>query len=197
MNWTPQNIDTLETMWLWGHSSRTISEVLEFPTRNAVMGKINRLGLMKRGGEYVGAQLQGAQLDISIIQQELEGLTQSDFSWNDPTDRALMVQMGALLVGHHAETVSAAIGKPLPEVAQTMEAMHRTGVWRKGEKPPSKWWENKEGNVAFLLDAMVTAGIIVFEDREGERYYATPKEGGRAEAATKKISQHAEGMAFA
>ena len=197
MNWTPESIDTLETMWLWGHSSGTIAQVLEFPTRNAVMGKLNRLGFMKRGGEYVGARLQGAQLDISIIQQELEDLTQSDFNWNDATDRALMVHMAALFVGQDAETVSAAIGKPLPEVAQTMESMHRTGVWRIGEKPPAKWWENKDGNVAFLLDAMVTSGIIAFEEREGERYYATPKEDSKAEAATKKISQHAEGMAFA
>jgi len=196
MNWTPQNIDTLETMWLWGHSSRTISEVLEFPTRNAVMGKINRLGLMKRGGEYVGARLQGAQLDISIIEQELEELTQSDFDWDDATDRALMVHMAALLVGQDPETVATAISKPLSQVSHTMAAMHATGVWRKGEKPPAKWWDNKEGNVAFLLDALVTAGIIIFEDRDGERYYATAKEDSKTEAAT-KISQHAEGMAFA
>lgn len=172
MKWTAEAIDTLETMWLWGHSSGTIAHVLAFPSRNAVMGKLNRLGLMRRGGEYVGARLAGAKIDLTIMTQELEGLTQSKFRWADATDRALMIHMTALFVGHDAETIAAAINRPLDEVARVVTAMDTTGVWKIGTKPPAKWWDNVEGNTAFLLDAMTTAGLIQFEQRGDERFYS-------------------------
>ena len=44
MAWTDEGVETLKAMWAEGHSAREIGERLGF-TRNAVIGKANRLGL--------------------------------------------------------------------------------------------------------------------------------------------------------
>lgn len=44
MVWTRERVDTLETMWRAGHSAATIAERLGC-SRNAVIGKVHRLGL--------------------------------------------------------------------------------------------------------------------------------------------------------
>lgn len=171
MKWTPQAVDTLESMWLWGHSSGTISTILEFPSRNAVMGKVNRLGLMKRGGEYLGARMVGAQVDVAAVETELADFTGAAFDWDDPVCRALMVQMICLFVGQHANSVAEASERPVEEIAEVLEAMDATGSWKAGEQPPTAWWHAREGNIAFLLDAMVTAGLIACEQRKSGRFY--------------------------
>lgn len=49
MSWTDERIETLRTMWAARHSAKTIAGVLgEGVTRNAVIGKIHRLGLAER-----------------------------------------------------------------------------------------------------------------------------------------------------
>lgn len=49
MSWTEERIETLRTMWAARHSAKTIAGVLgEGVTRNAVIGKIHRLGLSER-----------------------------------------------------------------------------------------------------------------------------------------------------
>jgi hypothetical protein len=45
--WTAQRMDTLRTMWNEGKSSTQISEALGDVSRNAVMGKVDRMGLMR------------------------------------------------------------------------------------------------------------------------------------------------------
>lgn len=189
MNWTPQTIDTLETMWLWGHSSNTIAATLGFPSRNAVMGKLNRLGLMKRGGDYLGARLIGAKIDMVVVETELADLTGSAFDWADRMDRTLMVQMISLFVGQDARSVAAAIDHPVSEVAEILVAMDSTGSWKFGERPPAIWWNDKEGNMAFLLDAMVTAGLIAFDQRGKERLYRKTKDTDEVQVLA-RLSRH-------
>lgn len=46
VSWTPDRKDTLRRMWIEGRSSREIAEALGDVTRNAVMGMVNRMGLM-------------------------------------------------------------------------------------------------------------------------------------------------------
>lgn len=45
--WTAQRMDTLRTMWNEGKSSTQISQALGGVSRNAVMGKVDRMGLMR------------------------------------------------------------------------------------------------------------------------------------------------------
>lgn len=49
MAWTDDRIDLLRTMWLAGSSASQIAAVLGEVTRNAVIGKVHRLGLSGRG----------------------------------------------------------------------------------------------------------------------------------------------------
>jgi GcrA cell cycle regulator len=45
MSWTDDRIQQLKTLWAEGHSISTIADRLGQTTRNAVIGKIHRLGL--------------------------------------------------------------------------------------------------------------------------------------------------------
>ena len=48
VDWTEERVETLKRLWLDGATARQIAEILgEGVTRNAVIGKANRLGLSK------------------------------------------------------------------------------------------------------------------------------------------------------
>ena len=56
MSWTDERVETLKTMWSEGKSASQIAKELGGVTRNAVIGKVHRLGLSNRvGGESDGA----------------------------------------------------------------------------------------------------------------------------------------------
>src|SRR6478752_4844581 len=53
MSWTDERVETLKTMWSEGKSASQIAKELGGVTRNAVIGKVHRLGLSNRaGGEH-------------------------------------------------------------------------------------------------------------------------------------------------
>ena len=49
MAWTDERVEMLKTMWLAGSSASQIASALGEVTRNAVIGKVHRLGLSGRG----------------------------------------------------------------------------------------------------------------------------------------------------
>lgn len=48
MSWTDDRVETLKTLWAEGQSASQIAKVLGGITRNAVIGKVHRLGLASR-----------------------------------------------------------------------------------------------------------------------------------------------------
>ena len=50
MSWTDERVDLLKKMWNEGHSASQIAKELGGVTRNAVIGKVHRLGLSNRVG---------------------------------------------------------------------------------------------------------------------------------------------------
>jgi len=50
MSWTEDRVDLLKTMWNEGKSASQIAKELGGVTRNAVIGKVHRLGLSNRAG---------------------------------------------------------------------------------------------------------------------------------------------------
>ena len=48
MSWTDERVETLKRMWQEGQSASTIAKELGGVTRNAVIGKVHRLGLSNR-----------------------------------------------------------------------------------------------------------------------------------------------------
>lgn len=51
MSWTDERVETLKRMWAEGQSASAIAKELGGVTRNAVIGKVHRLGLSNRGDE--------------------------------------------------------------------------------------------------------------------------------------------------
>lgn len=50
MSWTDERVETLKKMWGEGQSASQIAKELGSVTRNAVIGKVHRLGLSNRAG---------------------------------------------------------------------------------------------------------------------------------------------------
>ena len=50
MSWTDERVEKLKKMWGEGQSASTIAKELGGVTRNAVIGKVHRLGLSNRNG---------------------------------------------------------------------------------------------------------------------------------------------------
>jgi GcrA cell cycle regulator len=50
MGWTDERVEQLKTLWSEGLSASQIARVLTGVTRNAVIGKVHRLGLAGRAG---------------------------------------------------------------------------------------------------------------------------------------------------
>ncbi|MDX8351104.1 GcrA family cell cycle regulator [Cognatiyoonia sp. IB215182] len=55
MSWTDERVETLKKMWGEGQSASQIAKELGGVTRNAVIGKVHRLGLSNRAGSGGGA----------------------------------------------------------------------------------------------------------------------------------------------
>jgi GcrA cell cycle regulator len=51
MSWTEERVETLKKMWTEGQSASQIAKELGGVTRNAVIGKVHRLGLSNRVGD--------------------------------------------------------------------------------------------------------------------------------------------------
>ena len=54
IGWTPARVDTLKSLWRDGLSASRVARILGGVTRNAVIGKIHRLGL---GGRVAGGMV--------------------------------------------------------------------------------------------------------------------------------------------
>ena len=55
MSWTDERVETLKKMWGEGQSASQIAKELGGVTRNAVIGKVHRLGLSNRAGSATAA----------------------------------------------------------------------------------------------------------------------------------------------
>ena len=60
MSWTDERVETLKRMWGEGQSASTIAKELGGVTRNAVIGKVHRLGLSNRQGPAAAAKADAA-----------------------------------------------------------------------------------------------------------------------------------------
>ena len=60
MSWTDERVETLKKMWGEGQSASQIAKELGGVTRNAVIGKVHRLGLSNRAGSSTAATAKAA-----------------------------------------------------------------------------------------------------------------------------------------
>ena len=178
MYWTPERSDALEQMWLWGISSGSIASNLGGMTRNAVMGRLNRAGLMGRGGERLGAEINGAKVDKQALKDVVAELLHEDYDGRKAVHWHALVAVTSLLVGHRENVLAHALEVNIEAIRHSLDSMHQTGVWKREEHPPSAWWHHEEGWMAFMLDMMTAGGMISIAttDTNGSRTYTRPPE---------------------
>jgi GcrA cell cycle regulator len=73
MSWTDERVETLKTMWSDGKSASQIAKELGGVTRNAVIGKVHRLGLSNRGpnGDRLD-EIDAAPAETAAAEDEIE-----------------------------------------------------------------------------------------------------------------------------
>jgi GcrA cell cycle regulator len=78
MSWTDERVETLKRMWAEGQSASQIAKELGGVTRNAVIGKVHRLGLSNRvsggkdDGEDEGASAPAAAKPVPVAEVKPE-----------------------------------------------------------------------------------------------------------------------------
>ena len=70
--WTKQKVDKLTKLWEKGVSAREISNKLGEVSRNAVIGKANRLGLSKKVAN-TGDKIEAIHIDVNSLVPNMSG----------------------------------------------------------------------------------------------------------------------------
>ncbi len=88
MSWTPDRVETLKKMWSEGQSASQIANDLGGVTRNAVIGKIHRLGLSNRGNQ-VQKEKRSIPIDEKApIRKPKKKSDQNESQWNNSLTEA-------------------------------------------------------------------------------------------------------------
>jgi len=171
--WTKDRLDRLQTMWLAGVGSNGIASVLAPIGRNAVMGKINRLGLMGRKGEGAMADASDDEIRLKLAEILAEAAARDE----DGSPRALgmedelAVAQTAIMVGRRSPRL-VTLSCPDPDTARAIVArMDETGIWPEDRGPPASWFSDPgtTESACFLVDLMVLADIFRRDlDKGGE-----------------------------
>ena len=67
MSWTDERVETLKKMWAEGQSASQIAKELGAVTRNAVIGKVHRLGLSNRVGPSGGKDEDEVEVPVAPV----------------------------------------------------------------------------------------------------------------------------------
>ncbi len=70
--WTKQKVDKLTKLWEQGVSAREIANKLGEVSRNAVIGKANRLGLSKKS-ENTEKKIEALHIDVNCLVPNMSG----------------------------------------------------------------------------------------------------------------------------
>ncbi len=70
MSWTDERVELLKKMWAEGQSASQIAKELGSVTRNAVIGKVHRLGLSNRVGGSDAPKGKGAEDEVDTAEVE-------------------------------------------------------------------------------------------------------------------------------
>lgn len=158
MSWTDERVETLKTMWAEGKSASQIARELGGVTRNAVIGKVHRLGLSNRGpnGERLDDAEACGQDEAVSIAPEVDAPVEIT-----PPEAAQSRPREALATTPRAKPPVATNGQPLPpagseispealanlaEVAKKarrltlMQLTERTCKWPIGDPATDDFW---------------------------------------------------------
>ena len=164
MSWTDERVETLKRMWTEGQSASQIAKELGGVTRNAVIGKVHRLGLSNRNDEAEAAAAAPAPDPVSPIRPEpvVEAAPEPEAPEAEPEVEAPAPEPAPVAVFTPRRPIVPA-GQPLPpqpsaneispealasvrEVEKRarkltlMELTERTCKWPIGDPATEKFW---------------------------------------------------------
>lgn len=167
MSWTDERVETLKRMWNEGQSASQIAKELGNVTRNAVIGKVHRLGLSNRavpGAEppaaKAGAEIEKPAADLSAERpaEQVAGIVDAGEPDHAPEtetaapsapaqNRRLIVPAGQPLPPQpSANEISAEALASVREVEKRarkltlMELTERTCKWPVGDPATADFW---------------------------------------------------------
>ncbi len=170
---TDEEKDIVLQMWGWGISSGKIAKAIGV-TRNAVMGRINKIGFIGKKGYYLDKVRHHYELDSAEVRKDAIALLydEEDFDEGNRLHRNALVALVSLFVGRNDDHVARAAGLEIEKVRTANEDLDRSGAWRQGKAPNWEWWDKGGLSMSFLFDMMASAGLITISDGKERRYMA-------------------------
>lgn len=148
--WTEADKNLVRTLWARGTSSGDIASQLHFgPSRNAVMGMINRLGLLGLGSP--------PNFRIEAMER-IEEIFAEPFSLGTPLHKEALLSLCVSTSGPLVNPLALASGVARPDCVSFLEKLPL--IWEEGEPMPERWLEGLEGVYAFILDMAFLSGSI-------------------------------------
>ncbi len=117
MSWTDERVETLKKMWSDGQSASQIAKELGGVTRNAVIGKVHRLGLSNRvgGGKDEEEEVAVApRAEAPAKPAPVEPITRVEASPRPVVDRPAPPPGGATILPIPLRKAIIPAGQPLP-----------------------------------------------------------------------------------
>lgn len=185
--WSAERKDQLRRLWSESRSSGEIASALGGVTRNAVMGMVNRLGLMGKGGSKtqssrpvvatraVGRPPVADRHDPDLIARTFGPgagpslaaarlLVAEAFGMPYDPARAghaeAYVAIGAAMATCDAEILSPLLDLPSERIEDILARFDRFDIWKCGDPIPETWLDETYGDTALVLDSLIVAGII-------------------------------------
>lgn len=155
MSWTDERIETLKRMWGEGQSASQVAKELGGVTRNAVIGKVHRLGLSNRAGGTASANARPSATDASATKAEKASPTAKARSTEEkaepetvasiarkaiiPADQPLPPQPSANEISPEALASVREVEKKAKKIS-LMELTERTCKWPIGDPATDDFW---------------------------------------------------------
>jgi GcrA cell cycle regulator len=159
MSWTDERVETLKRMWGEGASASTIAKELGQVTRNAVIGKVHRLGLSNRVAPGEAEAETEAEPEASLSEEEerapapeTPAAAEEDDEEPDaapapipfrrqiiPAGQPLPPQPSPNEISPEAQAAAAAVEKTAKKLT-LMELTERTCKWPVGDPATPNFW---------------------------------------------------------
>lgn len=148
--WTDFDKDMVRTLWARGVKSHDIVPRLSPGiTRNAVMGMLNRMGLMG-----LGHADEARLLAITKVEEIMD----EEFFLGAPLHREALLALRVGSTDRSVEALALATGVCRDHCAAFLDRLPM--VWPRGKPMPLAWQGSLEGTLAFILDMAYLNGVL-------------------------------------
>ena len=117
--WTHDRVELLTKLWDEGHSGNQIAKLLGGTTRNAVIGKIHRLGLSKRDEFIIDTSVQST-ITENVDTQLKNEMTGEISAWTDAESRKLLT---LVKLNYAPAVVAKVLGRNQKDIQNKLDAL--------------------------------------------------------------------------